>query len=69
MRLAIVFHLTGTILRFLGAAFVAPLLIALYSRESEDAITFLATGVVAVVVGEVMRRQMRHRRSRATPDG
>ena len=61
MRLAIVFHLTGAILRFLGAAFVAPLLIALYSRESADAITFLATGVVAVVLGEVMRRQIRHR--------
>ena len=58
MRLAIVFHLTGTILRFLGIAFVAPLLVALYYKETADAVGFVAAGLLAVVAGQALRRRI-----------
>ncbi|HAK54849.1 MAG: TrkH family potassium uptake protein [Vicinamibacterales bacterium] len=58
MRLAIVLHLTGTILRVFGAAFLAPLLVALYYGETADAIGFVSAGVLAAAAGQVMRRRV-----------
>ncbi|MDP7295680.1 MAG: TrkH family potassium uptake protein, partial [Vicinamibacterales bacterium] len=61
MRLAIVLHLTGTILRVFGAAFLAPLLVALYYGETSDAIGFVGAGLLAAVAGQAMRRRVDQR--------
>lgn len=56
MRLPIVLHLIGVILRVFGAIFLAPLAVALLYGETHDAIGFAVAAVVAGVVGEAMRR-------------
>ena len=58
MRLPIVLHLTGTILRVFGVTLLAPLGVALLANERRDAIGFAAAGALAVVAGHLMRRQL-----------
>ena len=59
MRLAIVVHVTGTMVRLFSPAFFAPALVALLYAERRDAIGFAATGVVTFAVGAGMRRASR----------
>lgn len=56
MRLPIVFHLIGVILRVFGGIFIAPLAVALLYGERTDAIGFGLAAVLAGLVGELMRR-------------
>jgi trk/ktr system potassium uptake protein len=56
MRIAIVLHLVGVFVRMFGAAFLAPLGVALLYGEGYDAWGFVVAGVLALGVGEVMRR-------------
>jgi len=55
MRLAIVLHLTGVLLRLFSLALVAPIAVALYYGERADAWGFLAAAVVAAAAGHAMR--------------
>lgn len=56
MRLPIVIHLAGVLVRLFSAAFLAPLAVALYYREFWDAGGFVLAGVVAFSAGHAMRR-------------
>ncbi len=56
MRLPIVLHLIGVILRVFGAIFLAPLLVALWYGERNDAVGFVVAAITAAVFGEAMRR-------------
>ena len=55
MRLAIVVHLTGALLRLFSAALVAPLAVALLYGERHDAWGFLLAAVGAFAAGHLMR--------------
>jgi trk system potassium uptake protein TrkH len=55
MRLPIVVHLVGVVLRMFGLMFAVPLGTALLYREHVDAIGFTVAGVATVVTGHVMR--------------
>ena len=55
MRLAIVVHLTGTLVRLFSPALLAPAVVAAHYREWPDAIAFLATFASTAVVGSLMR--------------
>ena len=61
MRVPVVIHLIGIILRMFGAAFAAPLGVALWYGEKRDAVYFLLAGVVTAIVGHAMTRA--HRRT------
>ena len=61
MRLVIVLHLIGTILRVFGATFAAPLIVALYWGESDDALGFVGAGLIALAAGQAMRRRIDER--------
>ena len=56
MRLPIVTHLIGAILRVFGAILLAPVAVALIYAERHDAIGFAIAAGVAAVAGEWMRR-------------
>jgi trk system potassium uptake protein TrkH len=55
MRLSVVLHLTGVLVRLFGAALVPPVLVAAFHREWSDAGAFVAAGVICVVLGTRMR--------------
>ena len=56
MRLRTVLHVTGTLVRLFSPALLTPALVAVWYRESHDAIGFFVTFVATAVVGTVMRR-------------
>ena len=56
MRLAIVVHVTGTLVRLFSPALLAPALVALLYGETRDALFFVLTAAVTAVVGIAMRR-------------
>ncbi len=56
MRLAIVVHLTGALVRLFSVALLAPLAVALLYGERHDAWGFLLAAGVAFVAGHLMRR-------------
>jgi trk system potassium uptake protein TrkH len=56
MRLPIVIHLAGVLVRLFSAAFLAPLAVALFYREFYDAAGFALAGAVAFAAGHYMRR-------------
>jgi trk system potassium uptake protein TrkH len=56
MRLSVVVHLTGLLVRMFGATLVAPALVAAYYLEWHDAIGFAGSAVATVATGTLMRR-------------
>ena len=56
MRLSLVIHVTGLVVRVFGLMFLAPLVVALIYREFVDAIGFGVVTVVTCAVGHLMRR-------------
>lgn len=56
MRLSLVIHVTGLVVRVFGLMFLAPLVVALIYREHVDAIGFGVVTVVTSAVGHLMRR-------------
>ena len=61
MRLVIVFHLTGSVLRVFGATFLAPLAVALFADEQRDAVGFVIAGALAAISGQLLRRSIDER--------
>jgi trk system potassium uptake protein len=59
MRLAIVVHVTGTLVRLYSPALLSPVLVALLYREARDAALFLATAAGTAILGMAMRRASR----------
>src|SRR5688572_13617631 len=59
MRLAIVVHVTGTLLRLFSPAFLAPAAVAFLYGESRDGVGFLITAIATAVLGSVVRRVSR----------
>lgn len=55
MRLAIVLHVTGTLVRLFSPALLAPALVSLWYGERRDAVAFVATFVITALVGTLMR--------------
>jgi trk system potassium uptake protein TrkH len=56
MRLALVVHLIGVLVRLFGTMLAAPLVVAAYYGEWHDAAGFLLTGTITVALGHLMRR-------------
>ena len=56
MRLAIVFHTTGVLVRLFAAAPLVPLPLAAASREWDDALGFIVTAATSLLLGVLMRR-------------
>ena len=56
MRLAIVFQVTGRLVRLFAAAPLAPAVVAAFYREWYDAGGFLGTAVVTAIAGALMQR-------------
>ena len=56
MRLSLIIHVTGLVVRVFGLMFLAPLVVALIYREYVDAIGFGVVTVVTSAVGHLMRR-------------
>ena len=56
MRLSLVIHVTGLVVRVFGLMFLAPLVVALIYREFVDAIGFGVVAVLTCAVGHAMRR-------------
>jgi trk system potassium uptake protein TrkH len=59
MRLKIVVHVTGTLVRMFSPALLAPLAVALWYAEWRDAAGFFATFAATALVGGAMRRLSR----------
>jgi trk system potassium uptake protein TrkH len=59
MRLAVVAHTIGLVVRVFGALLIAPLVVDLIYGNREEAIGFAVAGVSAAAVGELMRRMER----------
>jgi trk system potassium uptake protein len=59
MRLIVIVHLVGGIVRFFGLMFVAPAGVALLYGEEGDATTFIIVGAVTAAIGQVMIRGSR----------
>jgi trk system potassium uptake protein TrkH len=55
MRLSLVFHVCGLVVRVFGLMFLAPLALALLYREFNDAVGFTLAMVITVTVGQMMR--------------
>lgn len=55
MRLAVVVHVTGNLIRLFAVTLVVPALVAAYYREWSDASGFLVAALAAFVLGVVMR--------------
>ncbi|MDO8677344.1 MAG: TrkH family potassium uptake protein [Acidobacteriota bacterium] len=56
MRLSLVVHVCGLLIRVFGLMFLAPLAIALVYREFNDALGFTVSAVVTVTIGQLMRQ-------------
>jgi trk system potassium uptake protein TrkH len=56
MRLSLVVHVTGLVVRVFGLMFLAPLAVALIYGESVDAVGFAVATVFTSAVGHLMRR-------------
>src|SRR5687767_1685104 len=56
MRLAVVFQITGTLVRLFSPALVAPALVAALYREWYDTAGFAVAFAATALVGTVMRR-------------
>jgi trk system potassium uptake protein len=56
MRLSIVVHVTGVLVRMFGATLLAPTLVAAWYREWNDLVGFVVAGAASIVLGIVMRR-------------
>jgi trk system potassium uptake protein TrkH len=56
MRLAIVVHTTGILVRLFAATLVAPILVAAGYREWRDVLGFIVTAVASIALGTLMRR-------------
>ncbi len=61
MRLAVVAHTIGLVVRIFGALLIAPLAVDLIYGNQEEAIGFAIAGASAAIVGELMRRMDRHK--------
>ena len=55
MRLSLVIHVTGIVVRVFGLMFLAPLALALADRDFRDAQGFALSLAVTVAVGQLMR--------------
>ncbi len=55
MRLNLVVHVCGVIVRVFSAMFLAPLAVSLVYREFHDAAGFAGAGVVTLILGQLMR--------------
>jgi trk system potassium uptake protein TrkH len=55
MRLAIVVHLVGTLVRLFGPMLLVPAIVAGYYGEWPDAAAFVVTAVATIALGHVMR--------------
>jgi trk system potassium uptake protein TrkH len=55
VRLSVVVHITGTLVRLFGPALVAPAAVAAFYREWRDAVGFLVAFAITVIVGVAMR--------------
>ncbi len=56
MRVSVVSHVTGVILRLFGLMFLAPAGVALYYGERSDALMFVLTGLTSAAAGHLMMR-------------
>jgi trk system potassium uptake protein TrkH len=56
MRVSVVIHVTGVILRLFGLMFLAPAGVALYYGERSDALMFVLTGLTSAAAGHLMMR-------------
>jgi trk system potassium uptake protein TrkH len=56
VRLAIVVHVTGTLIRLFAPAFLAPVAVAAFYREWTDAVGFVVAFLLTALVGAGMRR-------------
>jgi trk system potassium uptake protein TrkH len=56
MRVAVVVHVTGNLVRLFGATLVAPALLTVYYREWHDTYGFVVAAMVSVSLGMTMRR-------------
>ena len=56
MRLSVVVHVTGALVRFFGATLAAPLAVAAWYGEWRDAAGFGGAFAITVVLGAIMRR-------------
>jgi trk system potassium uptake protein TrkH len=56
MRVPVVFHLIGVILRLFGLMFVAPLIVAWYYGEYRDMRAFALSGLASAAAGQLMTR-------------
>lgn len=56
MRVRVVVHITGLFLRLFALTFVAPAVVSLIYRERHDAFWFVASGLIAWTVGQLMAR-------------
>lgn len=55
MRLSVVVHITGTLVRLFGPALLAPAAVAAFYREWRDAVGFLVAFTITVAIGVAMR--------------
>ena len=56
MRLAVVVHLIGVLVRLFGPMLLLPALVAVWYRETGDAVGFAITGIGTLALGHAMRR-------------
>jgi trk system potassium uptake protein TrkH len=56
VRLLVIVHLVGVLVRLFGLVLFAPLAVALYYGETRDAGGFAATGAITILLGHAMRR-------------
>ena len=59
MRLPVVLHLIGTILRFFSLLFAGPAIVSAIYGEHRDVVAFTLSGAGSAVVGHVMVRMRR----------
>jgi trk system potassium uptake protein TrkH len=57
VRLLVVLHLVGVLVRLFGVMFAAPVAVSWYFGESREAVGFGAAGLIAVLCGHFLRRQ------------
>lgn len=56
MRLSLVFHVCGLLIRLFGVIYLAPVAVAVYFGEYHDAVGFALAAVITGGLGELMRR-------------
>jgi trk system potassium uptake protein TrkH len=56
VRLLVVLHLVGVLVRLFGLMFAAPVIVAWYYGQSRETAGFAAAGVIAVLCGHFLRR-------------